>query len=140
MATSRRDFLKKGSLVALVAGAPLALAEKVIASEPKSAASALGFSQAEFERFLNTSFLIKEGTRRIPVKLIAVDDWRRTEDLEKDKECFGLRFRGRETTRLKQNTYSIEHSSLGSFSLLLVPVGPNEEVPQYEAIINRVDS
>ena len=140
MATSRRDFLKKGSLVALVAGAPLALAEKVIASEPKSTAPALGFSQADFERLLNTSFLIKEGTRGVPVKLIAVDDWRRTEDFGKDKECFGLRFRGRGTTRLKQNTYSIEHSSLGSFSLLLVPVGPNDEGRQYEAIINHVDS
>ena len=140
MTTSRRDFLRKGSLLALVAGAPLGLAEKVIASEIKSPTEALGFSEAEFKRQLNTSFVIKDGTRKVPVKLIAVDDWRRKESLKNGKECFGLRFRGSHANRFKQNTYAIEHKSLGSFSLLLVPIGLNDERPQYEAIINHVNS
>ncbi len=33
MGTSRRDFIKKGSLVALVAGLPLSLIERTAASE-----------------------------------------------------------------------------------------------------------
>jgi hypothetical protein len=137
--TSCRDFLKKGSLVALVAGAPMGLAEKVMAIETRSRTESFGFSEAEFKQQLHTSFLVKDGHRKIPVKLISVDDWRRG-DSETDEECFGLRFLGARADRLKQDTYEIEHKSLGSFSLLLVPMGLTNEHPQYEAIINHVIS
>lgn len=142
MATSRRDFLKKGSLVALVAGVPLSLAEKIVAKANETdTPSKNGLSQAQFRRQLNTSFLIKSGHRKISVKLVAVNDLRRKESLNSGRECFGLRFRGDHSNSLKQNTYVIEHKNLGEFSFLLVPIGVNDKsAPYYEAIINHLRS
>lgn len=141
MATSRRDFLKKGSLVALVAGVPMGLAEKIVARATDTPSKTLGLTQAEFRRELNTSFAVKQGTRKISVKLIAVNDTRRKETRKLGKECFALRFRGNHSDFLKQNTYVIEHKNLGEFSFLLVPIGVNDKsAPYYEAIINHVNA
>ena len=140
MGNSRRDFLKKSSLVALAAGVPLGLAEKVVATEIAASSKALGLSQAEFERQLNTTFVIKKGNQEIPVKLIAVDDLRPNTKVA-GTECFGLRFRGSHSNRLKQETYSIGHRKLGEFSFLLVPIGMKDKsAPYYEAIINHLHS
>lgn len=141
MASSRRDFLKKGSLVALFAGIPLGFAEKIIAKETYTPSNTLGLSQAEFRRELNTSFDIRFRNKKVSVKLVDVKDLRRKETRNSVKECFGLRFRGDHANSLKQNTYVIEHKNLGQFSFLLVPIGVNDKsAPYYEAIINRLHS
>jgi hypothetical protein len=141
MASSRRDFLKKGSLVALFAGIPLGFAEKIIAKETYTPSNTLGLSQAEFRRELNTSFDIRFGNKKASVKLVDVKDLRRKGTRNSVKECFGLRFRGDHANSLNQNTYVIEHKNLGQFSLLLVPIGVNDKsAPYYEAIINRLHS
>lgn len=139
MATSRRDFLRKGSLVALVAGVPLGLAEKIAGRETVSSSVALGLSQAAFKGQLNTRFLINEGTRKVVVKLVAVDDLRRGETFARGKEAFSLLFRGNQENVLNQNTYLIEHERLGVFSFLLVPIMTRDKrAPYYEAIINHL--
>lgn len=141
MASSRRDFLKKGSLVALFAGIPLGLAERIVANETSSPSKTLGLSQAQFRRELNTSFVIKQGSKKVSVKLVGVNDLRREQTGNLGKECFGLRFRGDHANSLKQNTYVIEHKNLGVFSFLLVPIGVNDKsAPYYEAIINHLHS
>ena len=141
MASSRRDFLKKGSLVALFAGIPLGFAEKIIAKETHTPSNALGLSQADFRRELNTSFDIRQGNKKVSVKLVRVKDLQRKESRDSGKECFGLQFRGNNSNSLKQNTYVIEHKNLGQFSFLLVPIGVNDKsAPYYEAIINRLHS
>lgn len=141
MATSRRDFLKKGSLVALVAGVPLGIAEKIVATEINVTPSKnSGLTLAAFERQLNTTFSI-HGRRKTSVKLVAVDDLRRKGTRAQGKECFGLQFRGSYPNALKQNTYVIEHEKLGVFSFLLVPIGmKDKDAPYYEAIINHLHS
>lgn len=138
MATSRRDFLKKGSLVALVAGIPLGLAEKLSGGEVFASSSRLGLSKDAFQAQLNTQFSIKEGDRKILVRLAVVKDLRRGQKLT-NKECFGLQFRGDQLNTLEQGTYLIEHDKLGTFSFLLVPIG-NDRVPCYEAIVNHLNS
>jgi len=147
MASSRRDFLKKGSLLALFSGIPLGLAERIVANETNSPSKALGLleagglSQARFRRELNTSFVIKQGNKKVSVKLVGVNDLRRKQTGNLGKECFGLRFRGDHANSLKQNTYVIEHKNLGVFSFLLVPIGVNDKsAPYYEAIINHLHS
>lgn len=141
MASSRRDFLKKGSLVALVAGVPMGLADKIVAKGTDTPSKTLELTQAEFRRELNTNFLIKQGTRKISVKLTAVNDIRRKEARKLSKECFALRFRGDHSNFLKQNTYLLEHKNLGEFSFLLVPIGVNDKsAPYYEAIINHANA
>ena len=139
MATSRRDFLKKGSLVALAAGVPLSLAEKAIGKEALASSSGFGLSKAAFQAQINTNFLINEAASKRAVKLVAVEDLPQTRKFGGGKEGFSLLFRGDPTLALKQNTYLIEHDRLGIFSFLLVPImTPDKTAPHYEAIINHL--
>ena len=47
---------------------------------------------------------------------------------------FSLLFAGRGAGRLPQETYPIEHRTIGHFDLFLVPIGTNRPRPCYEAI------
>src|SRR3989442_597874 len=67
MATSRRDFLKKGTLVAFAAGVPASLAEKV-AGRASLTPAGFGLTKAAFEAQLNTEILI--GASRVAVKVL----------------------------------------------------------------------
>jgi uncharacterized protein DUF6916 len=142
MSTSRRDFLKKGSLVALAAGIPLSVAGKVIGKEALASSNALGslgLSKAAFKSQLNTEFLVNDGTAKRKVRLFAVEDLSQSDKFGNGKEGFSLLFRGDQTSRLVQNTYFIEHARLGGFSFLLVPIlARDKSAPQYEAIINHL--
>jgi len=54
------------------------------------------------------------------------------------KECFSLIFKGSPATSLRQNSYRVEHDSLGKFRMLVVPVG-NSKQNLYEAVFNRLN-
>jgi hypothetical protein len=131
--------MKKGSLVALVAGVPLSFAERVLAKETLTSTEGLGLSKAAFMAQLNSEFLINETTAKRKVKLVAVEDLRQVRAFGNRKEGFSLLFRGDQTSRLKQDTYLIEHNRLGTFSFLLVPIRTADKTaPHYEAIINHL--
>jgi hypothetical protein len=138
MTTSRRDFLKKGSLVALAAGIPLSIAGRVIGQESLASAEGSGLSKAAFKAQLNTYFAVTEGTEKRRVKLLAVEDLPQARKFGKGKEGFSLLFRGDQMSSLKQDTYLIEHAHLGSFSFLLVPMRNSKGTPHYEAVINHL--
>ena len=108
MATSRRDFIKKGSLVALVAGVPVSLAERAAASEIAVPSGAFGLNKAAFLAQLNSTFLINEGLSKVAVRLVEVADLPRR-GASARKEAFSLLFKGNKATALKQDTYLIEH-------------------------------
>jgi len=138
MGTSRRDFLKKGSLVALVAGVPVTLVEKVAASETAAPSVAFGLTKAAFLAQLNTNFVINDGPAKVRLKLVDVNDLPRR-GANAQKEAFSLMFRGDHASPLKQSTYIIEHEKLGLFSFLVVPVlSKKKSALYYEAIINRL--
>ncbi len=138
MGTSRRDFLKKGSLVALAAGVPVSLAERAAGSETAVPSVAFGLNKAAFLAQLHTDFLITDGPSKVAVRLVDVTDLPRRGATGR-KEAFSLVFRGDQTTALQQNTYLIEHKKLGLFSFLLVPVmSRDKSAPYYEALINRL--
>jgi hypothetical protein len=137
MSTSRRDFLKKGSLVALAVGVPVSLAERAIGSERAVSSNEFGLNKAAFLAQLNTNFLIAEGASKVAVRLVDVSDLRR--GARGDKEAFSLVFRGNRARALKQNTYRFEHDKLGKFSFLVVPIMSRDKSAfYYEAIINRL--
>ena len=139
MSTSRRDFLKKGSLVALAAGVPLSFAERSLARETLASSGGLGLSKAAFMAQLNTEFSINEATAKSKVRLVAVEDLSQARKFGNRKEGFSLLFRGDQTLTLKQNTYLIQHDRLGTFSFLLVPMMTSDKnAPHYEAIINHL--
>ncbi len=138
MGTSRRDFIKRGSLVALAAGLPVSLAERTAASETAVPSGAFGLNKAAFLSQLNSTFLINEGVSKVAVRLVDVTDLPRR-GASARKEGFSLLFRGDKATALKQNTYLIEHEKLGLFSFLMVPIMSKEKgAHHYEAIVNRL--
>src|SRR5438270_13863544 len=52
-------------------------------------------------------------------------------------EGFSLRFEGPPAPILPQDTYRVENTTLGSFDIFLVPMGPQQSAPAYEAVVNR---
>jgi hypothetical protein len=140
MSSSRREFLKRGTFVALAAGVPLALTEKALgmgATKPTAA----GLNLESFESQLGTSFLIDHEASKVKTRLVNVTNFASGKQTAAGKEGFSLLFRGPKETILKQDTYVIEHEQLGRFSFLVVPVGTKDtRAPHYEAVINRLHS
>ena len=137
MSSSRREFLKRGTFVALAAGVPLALTEKAFGTATSSAA---GLSMASFRSQLGTSFQINHQAAKVKFTLVDVANFASRKETAAGKEGFSLLFRGPQETALKQDTYVIEHEQLGMFSFLVVPVGTKKRAPHYEAVINRLHS
>ena len=137
MSTSRRNFLKHSTMVALATGVPLTVAERLSAAAAGSSAPADNLSKAEFQSALNTKFVIKANRSKVFVKLVEVQDL--GNQALGSKEAFSLMFRGDATKALSQDTYVIEHDRLGSFSFLLVPMRRDDrDRTRYEAVINRL--
>lgn len=138
MSSSRREFLKRGTLVALAAGVPLALTEKAFGTNKSTAA---GLNMASFKSQLGTSFQINNQSSKVKITLVDVANFASRKQTAAGKEGFSLLFRGPQETTLKQDTYVIEHEQLGMFSFLVVPVGTKDKrAPHYEAVINRLHS
>lgn len=137
MGTSRRDFLKKGSLLALATGVPVSLATTAFGGELNVSSQSMRLTRDAFQAQLNTTFLIKNGDSPTFVRLIDVADLPRRGSTSR-QEAFSLLFRGDDTDALQQDTYLFEHDKLGLFSFLIVPVGrPKKNATCYEAIINH---
>ena len=135
--SSRREFLKRGTFVALAAGVPLALTEKAFGMST----TPTGLSMESFKSQLGTSFLINYQAAKVKIKLVDVASFASRKQAAAGKEGFSLIFRGSAETPLKQDTYVIEHEQLGMFSFLVVPVGTNDKRgPHYEVVINRLHS
>ena len=49
---------------------------------------------------------------------------------------FSIVFRGGGNVALPQRTYRMEHPEIGAFEIFLVPIGPDEKGPRYEAVFN----
>jgi hypothetical protein len=49
---------------------------------------------------------------------------------------FSVVFRGSGNVALPQRTYRMEHAGIGEFEIFLVPIGPDEKGPRYEAVFN----
>ena len=138
MKSSRREFLKRGTLVALVAGVPLSVADTVSGKSTASTAAA-GLNMQAFKSQMGTTFLLNEQASKVKVTLVDVTNLASRKQAAAGKEGFSLLFRGSKETSLKQNTYLIEHDELGMFSFLVVPVKTSDtRAPYYEAIVNRL--
>jgi len=149
MSITRRKFLKAGTLVALASAIPLKAAgqqvrkgndgnpidqSKDVVADPLS-----GYTRAAFSSYLNSIFRLYTGYSTIDVALVEVKDLMPGAATEQTgAECFSLQFRGG-STALSQYTYGIEHPSLGTFQLFLVPGGAdNNGVQSFVATINRL--
>ena len=139
MRSSRREFLKRGTVGALAAGVPLALGQKA-SGRTTTTATAAGPNLATFKSQLGTTFTVNDEASKVNITLVNVDNFASRQQLAAGKEGFSLLFRGPQELTLKQNTYLIEHDKLGMLSFLIVPIGTkNKQAPHYEAIINRLN-
>jgi|SRR2546426_8339535 len=146
MTTTRRSFLKTGTMGLLCAAMPAALA-KLVAGSPNranlpgtDARSLRKMSIETFTRHLNTIFRVKTGSGTVKLKLTTVTDLKaisKTPAKIAGKESFSLMFVGSGKHSFTQDTYVVEHSALGRFSLFLVPVGKSTN-NHYEAIVIRL--
>ena len=140
MSSSRREFLKRGTLMALAAGVPLSLTEKAFGMGTQTSTTA-GLTLTSFKSQLGTSFFISNETATVKTTLVSVKSFASRKQTAAGKEGFSLLFRGPKEATLKQDTYLIEHEQLGMFSFLVVPVGTKDtRAPHYEAVINRLHS
>ena len=138
--TSRRNFLKKGTIGAIAAGFTLGLGEKISAREVFASDSVLrGLNRAAFASQVGSMFVIIRGQKRIPLKLIDVVDRGSRNTMSREREAFTLVLSGSNSASLQQETYAIEHEKLGGFSMLVVPVlSRDQNARYYEININRL--
>ena len=136
--TSRRKFLKQGTLGALAAGVSFGLSDKV-RTAAMSSSLPLGLNREAFASQLHTTFHIKRGSGTVPLKLIDVVNIGSRQTTGSLREAFALVLRGSDETSLEQDTYVIEHQKLGAFSFLMVPIGLRDKSSRYYEInINRL--
>jgi len=152
MVVSRRNFMKRGSLVFLATGISLGSADRIFAhgADFKNGESVqdddppFNYAKAAFLPHVSTVFRIfyPDSSKILATTLVSVSDIGPVSDLpEAGRESFVLKFRGTETL-LRQDTYRIEHAVLGRFELFLVPAGKNRQGTYYycQAVINRLNS
>jgi len=143
VSSSRRKFLRNGLLAALFATVPV---KHVLGqswkdrdgnpnNNPPVQSDPLAlYSKATFKTYLNSIFQLHTFAGILPVTLTEISDL----PAPKNGECFSLLFRGG-SQPLRQETYTLVHPSLGTFQLLLVPAGTDENGAQgYLATINRL--
>jgi hypothetical protein len=143
MSESRRKFLTAGLMAALFTAVPL---RSIFSQSFKERDGNPGetppvqndplenYSKASFVSYLNSVFQIQTVSGAIAVTLAKVDDM----PAPKAGECFSLLFRGG-SLALKQDSYVMVHPALGTFQLLLVPGGSDQNGAQeYVATINRL--
>lgn len=137
--TSRRKFLKQGTLGALVAGVAFGTGKNTLGASSSPADLPFDLNRAAFASQLHTTFVVTVGKRKIPLKLINVVDRGSRKTMTRDREAFTVVLRGGNSSPLGQKTYDIEHEKLGSFTLLLVPVSARDmNARYYEININRL--
>ena len=135
MALSRRRWLYTSMLTA--AGMTLSW------PLPRAASASVDLDDMTSDTFLphlHTRFgLFLDRQRVATVTLIDVDVFSPPADgtLETaSQDGFTLTFRGQRARPLAQETYTVKHAVLGTFPLLLVPVGRARV--HYEAVFNRL--
>ena len=143
MSGSRRKFLKLGALATLFAAVPF---KSVLGQSwkdrdgnpgntpPAQSDPLANYSESTFRSYLNSVFQLHTNQGIVAVTLLRVDDM----TASKGGECFTLLFRGGSRAQ-RQDTYTLVHPALGTFALLLVPSGTDQNGAQgYVATINRL--
>lgn len=135
MSISRRIFLKVSTIAAVAAGMSLKPSLSILGQDPPSDPLS-NYTRATFAQYVDSVFTIV-GSTSVEVTLTEVENTLPANESASGRECFVLHFRGG-STALGQNTYTIEHAALGTFSLFVVPGGADANGARaYTATINR---
>ncbi len=88
----------------------------------------------DFAEYLNTKFRVVEAVEPFEIEFDAISEQR----TGGGQEYFSLYFLGNKDKFLPQGLHQLEHETLGSGLIFLVPVGEDEENIKYEAVFNRL--
>jgi hypothetical protein len=128
-------------MVALAAGLPGGLSKTInVSARDLSTNVKFGLSKNAFESNLNSRFQIRaEGAQSFELRLAKVADLKRhtSGKVAAKKEGFSLLFEG--AKGIPQANYNFQHSQMGEFDLLLVPIESRKKRGHsYEVVINRL--
>jgi hypothetical protein len=166
MAVSRREFLQRSGLLVVGAVLPVsALAGTVPLTPGNGTNGAIGtglssgggdaaWTQAAFQQCLGTEFALQQTPdQKVWLLLTAVADMSGVQVVKPvtmavpapkpqspapDLDCFILSFRASLAQPLTQNTYQLDHATLGQFPLFIVPAGQDPQL--YYAVVNRLQA
>jgi hypothetical protein len=144
MNVSRRRLFQMGQACLAVAAVPEVFAAESGVETGNRRLAAL--SREHFTPHVGSSFAVQREGSTSWIRLVAIEDsstaepdYSKTPSQFRPKvappklDAFTLRFLG-PGAGLTQNTYTVEHASLGTFSLFLTQAGENE----YTAVFNRI--
>ena len=126
----RRPLLQGAITATAAALVPLAHATGA------QAAAADPLTRSSFSPFVNSTFKVTDGRRRVPVVLSRIDDIFSTTPTTRE-DRFSLVFTGTTGPSLPQETRRLAHTGRPTVALFLVPVGKSDTGQTYQAIIHR---
>lgn len=88
----------------------------------------------DFQAHVGESFALGEEGRASPLELTGATAART--GLGGARAGFSLLFRGADEPTLPQGVHRVLHPTLGALDIFLVPIGPDAQGMQYEAIFN----
>lgn len=91
-------------------------------------------SHQEFGACLNQPFRASVEGVGLEIELIGVATW--GESQADRRQPFSLTFRGPSNPVLAQRIYALENETLGTLEIFLVPIGPDKQGMQYEAVFS----
>ena len=92
-------------------------------------------SRADFAAHTGEPFLIRfDSGETLPLTLATVRNLGDHKMGDATIESFALDFHGPLQPILSQQTYPLQHATLGELLIFIVPVGPDAGVMQYEAV------
>ena len=95
-------------------------------------------TSADFLPYLNQAFLIRrQGGEPLKAELIEVTQLGSEpagEAPSAGRRPFSIVFRGPREPIYPQQVYEVQHGKIGSLSMFLVPIGPDQEGMRYEAV------
>lgn len=90
-------------------------------------------AHSAFAETKDTMFRVQmSGGRELQLQLTDVSDRK----ISERQEQYSITFRGPLEIFLPQGIYRLEHASLGSFDVFIVPIGKNAQGFSYEAVFN----
>jgi hypothetical protein len=139
---TRRKFI---GAAAATAGAAISLNSTTLGKlAPSSSYGRLArLDLTTFSKYQNTIFTFsKLGVDPVNLMLASVDDSRpaKVGRRRPGEECFVLRFIGKTSKELPQDTYDVHHSMLGDFKLFITEGQIVGRTGAFVAVINRITS
>jgi hypothetical protein len=92
-----------------------------------------------FAQHLNTKFYVPLEDRRVELELVKILGDKNSLDKIEGVNRFALYFLGPGDFCLPQSIYPMEHDSLGTLEIFIVPVGIQNNRYQYEAIFSHME-